>query len=139
MNSFPTPDYVAPVEHMGPHFTKIHFPTGPLHIFTQPDTGDAHDHPWSFTTHVRLGGYVEEVYTPQSDGTVKMEVIERKPGTSHVVKADTIHRIISLPSGFCITQVEPGIPERKSGFYRFGENGISHRYWDEHEFKPWRA
>lgn len=132
--SYPTPESAARIERMGPHFAKFHLPGSLIHLFTEPDTGPPHDHPWPFISHVLAGGYTEEVYTLHEDGTHTCETIERLPGSSHRVEASTVHRIIDLPAGLCITRVEPGPYERTSGFYRFDDAGIWRRDWD----KEWK-
>lgn len=135
--SYPTPADAVHAERMNDGFLKVHTPEGPLHVFTQPDLGHPHDHPWPFTTHIIEGGYVEEVYTIHADGSHSMEVVERRPGTSHHVEAGTVHRIISLPMGFCLTKARPGTTERTSGFYDFRPDGIFHRYWHEEQWQRW--
>lgn len=131
MDSYPTPAEAVHVEILGPHFLKVHGPDGPLHLFSQPDTGPAHDHPFSFTSHIVAGGYEEEEYQPQPDGSVRVVVHQRRPGTSHRVLASTVHRITHLPAGFCLTKIEPGEKEQEPGFFRFDEAGIFHRFWYE--------
>lgn len=136
MDSYPTPVHLVRPEQLGPHFLKLHLlDRQPLHYFTAPDTGPPHDHPWPFTSHVLVGGYIEEVYTLHPDGTHTVEVVERLPGTSHQVEAATVHRIIALPAGHCLTWVEPGPAERTSGFYDFRADGTWHRYWHEQEWR----
>ncbi|MET4106046.1 hypothetical protein [Hymenobacter sp. UYP22] len=136
MFSYPTPEGIARTEQLGPHFAKVFLPETPhpLHIFTQPDTGDYHDHPFSFVSHVLLEGYVEQVVTLLPDGGHRVDVVHRFPGTSHRVEAHTIHRIIELPAGYCVTRVEAGPVEQTSGFWRFDELGNWHRYWNETEW-----
>jgi hypothetical protein len=139
-HSFPTPEHVVRAEWLRPGFAKIFFEeTGrPCHYFTEPDHGPAHDHPHDMRSHVLVGGYVEEVITPLPLGGYTREVVERRPGTSHVVSAGTVHRILSLPAGHCLTHVEPGPPAGRWGFYDPRPDGtIWHRYHDEHEWHPW--
>lgn len=118
---------------MSAGFLKLH-PGLLTHVFTAPDTGDFHDHPWGFVTHVVAGGYVEEVVVPQPDGSYRIKVFHREPGTSHRVEAGTVHRVVALPRGFCVTRVEPGRPERTSGFNRLAGTHVWHRYWHEADF-----
>ncbi len=136
MQSYPTPADAIHTERMGPHFLKVHLPDGPLHIFTQPDTGPAHDHPFAFTSHVLEGGYVEEVYLLLPGDGYEMTTQHRRPGTSHRVEANTIHRVIELPAGFCVTRIEPGPKVQESGFYEFRPDGVYFRYWHERDFYP---
>jgi hypothetical protein len=130
------------VERMNDAFTKYHlnregeapWPFRPvLHHFTQPDYGDPHDHPWSFTSFVMSGGYVEEVFSI-TNGVWRSEIVHRLPGTSHHVLATHIHRIIDLPEGECWTMVLGGPHERETRFWRFGEH-IESRAWHEHDFR----
>jgi hypothetical protein len=104
------------VEVMGDHFRKLHLQPGAgkhvtLHHFTGPDEGDPHDHPYSFTTLVLSGGYVEEVWTPKyGDGyrggpSWHKALHFRAPGESHTVRSTDVHRIVSLPAGECVTAV----------------------------------
>jgi len=122
-------------EKMSDIFTKQHILGLPfdavIHHFTEIDSGDPHNHPFSFTSHILSGGYIERVYTIGSYGLWHYEDIERKPGTVHTIEANHIHQIISLPQGECYTLILPGPWEQKSGFYRFFEGGYQFRYWDE--------
>lgn len=136
MHSYPTPRHIVRPEPMGPHMLKLHLDPGRvLHRFTAPDTGDPHDHPFGFTSHVLSGGYVEDVFKPQPDGTHTVNRYQRLPGTSHRVDARTIHRLVELLAPEAWTLIEPGPAEQKSGFYRFDGAGIWHRHWDEPEFR----
>lgn len=126
-------------EPMSPIFDKFHIEGlqfgAVIHHFTEPDTGDPHDHPFDFTTHILSGGYIERVYSIDStDGDFRYKDIHRKPGAAHAVKATDIHQIISLPDGECFTLMIPGPWKRKSGFWRFDEDGVKFREWDQQEF-----
>lgn len=136
------------VEHMNRIFTKYHlnqhgeqpWPFRPvIHHFKGPDTGAPHDHPWSFTSFVLSGSYVEEVYTIAEDGAWSMEVVERPAGTSHRVEATHIHRIIELPQGECWTMVMSGPNEREPHFWKFNEKGIYCRPWFKRAYSRWRG
>jgi len=105
-----------------------------IHQFNEPDQGDPHDHPFSFTTHILSGGYKEIIYTIHPNGKYSTEYVERKPGTSHKVKATDIHKIVSLPNGPCYTLILPSPWERKPGFWRFEYSGAKFRTWDQPEF-----
>lgn len=133
------------IEQMSAEFTKHHlnpdgaapWPFRPvLHHFTAPDKGGPHDHPWGFTSFVLHGSYVEKVYTPQPDGTWTTEMIHRRAGTAHTVVATHIHELVYLPDGECWTMVLAQPWERESRFWRFDENGIASRAWNEAEFTP---
>lgn len=137
MQSYPTPESSIRYEHLRHGFSKAFIPESgrPFHIFTEPDTGWAHDHNFSMISHVVAGGYVEEVFTIHPDGTATSEVLERLPGTSHHIKASTIHRVLSLPAGFCVTHVEPGPPEQDWSFFRFDDAGVWRRGQGQNEFE----
>lgn len=64
--------------------------------FSAPDTGDPHDHPFDFITHILSGGYTERNYSINELGDVDINDIERKPGTSHYVKAIDIIRLLTF-------------------------------------------
>jgi hypothetical protein len=127
-------------EELSPVFKKHHVKGLPFDAsfneFTEPDTGDPHDHPFGFITHILSGGYIEEMY----DAAKREFVIHhRNPGTSHLVKATDIHRIIELPTGHCVTLMLPQSGHiRKSGFYRFENGKVYRRDWDEKEFKLYK-
>jgi hypothetical protein len=116
------------IEEMGPHFTKFFLPDWRVvHRFTAPDHA-IHDHPWSFTSTILRGGYVEMVFSPEGVPTTH----HRRPGETHHVPADTIHSITGLPDGECWTLIEPGHWERHTRFYRHTETGeFVSRLWNE--------
>lgn len=120
-------------ERMSDEFEKWHIiglPFGcALHHFTGVDRGDAHDHPFAFTSHILSGGYVEDIYN--ADGSCG--AVERQPGTCHSVVAEHIHRIVELPQGQCWTLVLPGPHVRVTRFWRTcPETGaFVSRCWDE--------
>lgn len=136
MTSFPTPESIVRVEAMGPHFTKYHLGNGGLlHHFTKAEDEHYHDHPWPFRTSILSGGYVEEVAKLMCTGEMEIETVERLPGTSHEVKARTVHKLVGLIGTDCWTLLEPGEKEQEPGFYKADESGIWHRYWYE---ETWR-
>ena len=105
--------------------------------FSAPDTGDPHDHPFDFITHILSGGYTERTYIINEFGEVSAHDIERKPGTSHYVKATDIHQIIHLPMGHCITLMMPQSGHtRATCFYRFIEGKAYFRLWNKRKFIP---
>ena len=132
-------------EKMSNEFTKYHLgiKESPvpfvLHKFTGVDRDTAHDHPFSFQTHILYGGYLEEVYTIHPDGTWSMQVVEHSPGTSHRVEATHIHRIIGLPAGECWTMIIPEPAVRETRFWKFGEDGIYSRHWRRRTFDPYKV
>ncbi|MFP5078636.1 hypothetical protein ACLE20_15125 [Rhizobium sp. YIM 134829] len=122
-------------EWLSPSFQKHHIHLGDevyivLHRFTEVDTGDPHDHPWSFTTTIAKGSYVEEIF--QLDGT--SERVLRKRGDSFQVPAGRIHRIVELPEGECVTAVLYGPKEMEFGFYRFEDGRALYRQHDQTEW-----
>jgi len=127
-------------ERMSDIFQKYHIEGLPfsavIHRFSEPDTGDPHDHPFDFTTHILSGGYVEKIYFPASDGTWYYNYAHRLPGTCHKVKATHIHQVVELIDGECFTLILPEPNIRKSGVWQFNETGYMFREWDQPEFKP---
>jgi hypothetical protein len=116
-------------EVMSPFFRKIHLGDGrALHHFTAADEGDEfHDHPWSFTSEVLAGGYVEVVIDPANGGGW----FKRRPGTTHTVPATHIHRITRLLAPDCWTLVTAGPVERDVRFYRLRDGQVQSRLWNE--------
>ena len=105
--------------------------------FSAPDGGDPHDHPFDFITHILSGGYTERIYTINELGEVAISDTERKPGTSHYVKATDIHQIINLPTGHCVTLMMPQSHHtRATCFYRFIEGKAYRRLWNKRKFIP---
>lgn len=125
-------------EVMFPDFTKHWLEIGKfkicLHHFTGPDPGPAHDHPLGFWSRIVKGGYIEEIWNPD---TSVWDVIERKEGDYFYVRDTQIHRILSLPEGECITMVEWDTrwPRRQWLFWRNKEFGdglesSTNPYWN---------
>lgn len=134
LQSFTTLPDAARTERMNGDFLKLH-PGAVIHYFTDARDELYHDHPFAFTTHVILGGYREEVITPQADGSWCVNVFERRPGTSHKMPAGLPHRLTALLDGPCITRCEYGPTVQRTGFYQFDERGqLLHRFWDEHNW-----
>jgi len=105
--------------------------------FSAPDTGDPHDHPFDFMTHILSGGYTERIYSIDDLGKVEVKDVERMPGTSHLVKATAIHQIIHLPEGHCITLMVPQSGHiRATCFYRFVDGKAYRRLWNKRKFLP---
>jgi hypothetical protein len=120
-------------ERMSNEFEKFHLGDGRvLHHFTDVDRGGPHDHPWSFTSHVLSGGYVERVYTHNSEGWTSEE-IHRRPGDTFSIAAEHIHEIVHLPEGQCWTIVSAGPNERETRFWQFGEQ-VKSRPWHQDHF-----
>jgi hypothetical protein len=105
--------------------------------FSAPDTGDPHDHPFDFITHILHGGYTERVYNIDENGDFLFIDIERKAGTSHLVKANDIHQIVHLPNGHCVTMMIPQSEHiRATCFYRFIDGKAYRRLWNKRKFMP---
>lgn len=129
---------------MSDFFNKVHLQIGKfpltLHHFTGPDVGDAHDHPFSFTTIILSGGYTEEVWYKGFKGLWSYDIVHREPGTSHVVKATDIHKIIDLPDGECITTVKWHDQEsmrREPRFWQFNQQLARSRQWNG-DWEDWK-
>ena len=105
-----------------------------VHHFTAPDTGNPHDHPFRFTTHILKGGYVERVYSVNVDGSWSTEDVLRAPGTTHVVEAECIHELIDLPQGECWTVMIPEQKVREPQFWRFSAEGAFTRVWNKRKW-----
>ena len=128
-------------EKLSRNFKKHHLKGLPFaasfNEFTAPDLGDPHDHPFNFVTHILSGGYTERIYHINELGEIKIDEIERKPGTSHYVRATDIHQIIHLPTGHCITLMMPQSDHiRATYFYRFIEGIPYRRLWNKRKFVP---
>jgi len=108
-----------------------------INEFSAPDSGNPHDHPFDFITHILSGGYTQRVYIISEIGEISISEIECKPGTSHFVKATDIHQIIYLPTGHCITMMIPQSGHiRATCFYRFVGGVAYYRLWNKRKFLP---
>ena len=128
-------------DRMSDQFNKLHVSVGKftltLHHFTGPDVGDLHDHPYAFTTTILAGGYIEEVWRRGKDGW-SSRLVHREVGSSHRVGARTIHRIVELPQGECVTSVvwhSEGVRRHEPRFYRLRRGVMQSRRWDEPRFR----
>ncbi len=127
-------------EKMNSVFIKHHLKGLPfdavIHHFSAQDQNEhIHDHPFSFTTHILKGSYVERIYKILDDGTYHSSVHHRKEGSSHFVPAETIHEIIELPEGECFTLIRPNEREKETYFYRFEEGKAFKRRWNQRKFR----
>lgn len=132
-------------ERMSDQFIKLHLAVGKfpvtLHHFTGPDASDPHDHPYSFTTTILAGGYIEEVWRQGTDGW-SSRLVHREVGSSHRVGARSIHRIVELPHGECITSIvwhTEGVRRRQPRFWRFRNGVMWTRRWDEPKFSRFKS
>ena len=127
-------------EKMNAVFTKHHLRGLPfdavIHHFSEKDQNEhIHDHPFSFTTHILKGSYIERIYEIFEDGTYNSAEYHRKEGTSHFVPANTIHEIIELPESECFTLIRPNEWEKETYFYRFEEGKAFKRKWNQRKFR----
>ncbi len=135
MQSYTTPESIIRIERMNQNFTKYHLGGGRvLHHFTAASDELFHDHPWPFRSTILSGGYVEIVAQPTDDGRLTLTTVQRLPGTTHDVQAGTIHKLTKLLKQDCWTMIEPGKPERMSGFYKADEAGVWHRFWNQRKW-----
>ena len=119
------------IEVMSSAFRKIHLGDGrALHHFTAGDDGDEfHDHQWSFTSEVLVGGYVEDIVVSLDPFTVMEQ--RRTPGASHHVEAGVVHRITRLLEPECWTMVTAGPVKREVRFYRHRNGSVQSRLWNQ--------
>jgi hypothetical protein len=124
-------------ERMNEQFEKLHLQVGKfpitLHHFTGPDVGDPHDHPLPFWTTILRGPYIEEMWDKDLGF---LTLATRFPGQSYYVPARTIHRIVSLPEGECVTCVKwhDSEPRREPRFWRLINGVMRSRQWNEPDF-----
>ena len=128
-------------EKMNAVFMKYHLKGLPfdavIHHFSEKDNNEhIHDHPFSFTSHILKGSYVERIYEISEDGTYTSSIHRREEGSSHFVPASTIHEITELPEGECFTLIRPGQWEKETFFYRFEEGKAYRRKWNQRKFRP---
>ncbi len=107
--------WVDSVEQMSAAMTKFYLSDGRVvHRFTQPDTGEPHNHP----------------FIPRADGRPAIIDYIRVAGDSYSVQANTIHLLTEILSDECWTVVTPGEWVQKSGFYKWDEDGCWYKDWD---------
>ncbi|MFU8971488.1 hypothetical protein ACM642_09495 [Chryseobacterium sp. CY353] len=127
-------------EKMNDVFTKHHLLGLPfdavIHHFSRKDQHEhVHDHPFSFTTYILKGSYVERIYEIHDDGSYTFSDHHRKEGTTHFVPAKTIHEILELPDGECFTLIKPYQKEKETFFYRFEDGKVFRRKWNQRKFR----
>ncbi len=124
---------------MSEEFTKFHInglPFGAvIHHFTSIDRGSPHCHPFSFTSHILSGGYVERVYTVNADGSWTARLEHRTAGTVHRVEATHIHQIVELSAGECYTLILPEEKTREWRFWKFSGAASESRAWFEGDYE----
>ncbi|RYE23832.1 MAG: hypothetical protein EOP45_06435 [Sphingobacteriaceae bacterium] len=129
-------------QRMSKAFMKTHLLGMPfsavIHRFRTVDEGDAHDHPFAFTSTILYGGYIEQIFFVTDQGVWDTKTVHRKPGDTFRVEATCIHKIIELPHGECYTIILPEAKVREVHFWRFDEQGASCRLWNKRSFKPYK-
>lgn len=110
-----------------------------IHRFKAVEEGDAHDHPFAFTSTILYGGYTEQIFFLTDEGHWDTKIVERKPGDTFRVEATCIHKIIALPQGECYTIILPEVKVRETHFWRFNEQGVSCRLWNKRIFRPFKV
>ena len=113
-----------------------------LHYFPRPDHDRCfHDHPWSFTTTILAGGYIEAVpgdtWRGKAQGLGPDAVgdsvhVKRSPGDTVERAATDLHLVRSLLHHHCWTLVRTGARTREWGFHPAGQpwvvsNGYIHQ------------
>jgi len=130
-------------EKMNDIFTKHYLQgldvEGSFNIFTGVDLAeDFHDHNFDFRSQIVKGSYIEEVLHIAPNGQHWITTVTHSEGSTHIVKAGTIHRLIALPQGkYTTLMTRLSEDKTKSAFYRIAFNGVQRRYWDEADFSPY--
>lgn len=125
---------IVTYEKMAEFFHKLHLGDGSvLHVFTDTDHGDPHDHPFAFDSEVLVGGYVETHWYPTSSGWFARDV-RREAGERFTIPHNHVHRINRLLEPVTITRIWPRPFERPSGFWQFRADGAYRRQHDSDEW-----
>lgn len=136
LDSFPTAPGYAKTEQMNDGFLKLH-PGSPVHLFTKCNDTEYHTHPFRFTTHIILGGYIEELLVPGDDNKWEVRTYRRMPGTSHTIPVGYPHKLIGLIDGPCITRCDYSKTTAKPGFCAFSVDHpdlLFHRFHDSNHW-----
>jgi hypothetical protein len=93
------------------------------HRFSVVESGRPHDHPFELEIYIPRGGggYVEEAFTVHDDGSWSSQFIERAAGSTFVLPATHIHRIVELKAIPVWTHVITGRWERDWRFWHLVE------------------
>lgn len=102
------------------------------HIFSGPERGDFHDHPFSIWATVLRGWYDEEVRSAKSS---EVHWNRRQEGERFLIKPTHIHRIVDMHPEGCVTQVSYGPWRRTPGFWQFRKDGPYFREWNVEEWR----
>jgi len=127
---------IIETEIMSDIFTKYHIYNlgfdAVIHKFkeAEPLSARAHDHPFTFTTFIMNGWYIEriwsKVYTMSGRNVWKYRDIKRRQGISYKIKADHIHQVIAMSEGGCTTIILPEKKEKDWRFYEFKKEGYNY-------------
>jgi len=122
-------------EEMRPGFIKEHYGDGlARHFLSTPDEPwmDPHDHPGYICTEVEQNSYIEEIYN-KLDGST--ERVHRHQGDVFYIQPTTIHKIVELPDGQCITKVKYGPHVHLWRFWRWidgvAQSRLPHEGWPD--------
>lgn len=90
-----------------------------LHYFLKGDNDpDPHNHPWRFSTYVIAGGYIDEVWKKNEDGTASFSHYEDcVPGKAYEREPDHIHRVMIPEGKTAWTLVFRGTRTKEWGFF----------------------
>ena len=115
-------------EKMSDIFMKYHLGNLPfaavIHEFKEAEPLDAlaHNHPFSFTTFIMHGWYVERIWYRQNPNTKwRYYDVKREEGRAYTVDASRIHQIIDMSKGGCYTMMIPQGEKTDWGFYEMPE------------------
>jgi len=109
-----------------------------IHEFTEPEPidADAHNHPGDFISIIYKGWYIERVWSYNLNSCQWDYLdIRRQENTMHLVKAETIHQLIDVSPGGCITiaKFQPG--RQQFRFFRFKDGKAWSKAPDEENYK----
>lgn len=133
---------------LGPYLTKYHFqqPGIPAmhHMRAADPDGDYHDHPFSMTSFVLFGSYIEDVLDVETGETQRrwhgrndtwaIPEFGFPASDSFLIGADHVHRIVELPEGECWTITLPHAWEQEWSLYQKRDDGIYKRFHNQDEW-----
>lgn len=118
-------------EKMSDIFQKYHIRNLPfyavIHYFKEAEPLDAraHNHPFSFVTHILKGWYIERIWSKKltMSGNIvwRYKDVKRRSGRAYRVKDTHIHQIIDMSPEGCYTIMLPEKHSRNWGFYTMPE------------------
>lgn len=111
-----------------------------VHRFVSSDSDpELHNHPWTATSWILVGGYIEERRVPALQGIGYRVIIQTfRPGMLNHLAADTFHRVL-LAESDAWSLIRIGEKVQTWGFFNM-ETGIF-LHWKEHAARKamWRA